>query len=188
MTSSLFSLAVLMFVFCCIWNLNWSEQNYLYCYESYFLLNLLFCYENSFLFVDTVILSFSKYKHKINSPSSFLQKNIQIQNSCHSHSGLTNLTPPETSPPIILQHLIPTKHSGPMNLFSLLHIWDLLFDFSCFWKFGCPLVDLPVNCQINQATTNITAKPTLLKRYSNREKRDVIKLHVKMLLAFEVDV
>ena len=190
---SLFSLAVLiysfsLFVFCCMWNLDSIEQNYLYYYESYFLLNLLFCCENSFLFVDTIILGFSKYKHKINSPSSFLRKNIQIQNSCHFHSGLKNLTPSETSSPIVLQHLISTKHSQPMNLFSLLYIWDLLFDFPCFWKFGFPMVDLPVNYQINQATTNTIPKPTLLKRFTNREKRDVIKVPVKVLLTFEVAV
>ena len=34
--------------------------------------------------------------------------------------------------------------------------------------------------------TNTTPKPTLLKRYTNREKKDIIKLPVKVLLTFEV--
>ena len=50
------------------------------------------------------------------------------------------------------------------------------------------MVDLPVNYQINQATTNATPKPTLLKRFPYREKRDVIKVQVKVLLTFEVAV
>ena len=50
------------------------------------------------------------------------------------------------------------------------------------------MVDLPVNYQINQATTNTIPKPTLLKRFTNREKRDVIKVPVKVFLTFEVAV
>ena len=36
--------------------------------------------------------------------------------------------------------------------------------------------------------TNTTPKPTLLKRYTNREIKDIIKLPVKLLLTFEVVV